>query len=148
MFSKLKSSNVQSFTIDAYDTHADGEKAGKKVNKNELYATDELCGGVNSSIELAVGARVMLRRNLSTQRGLVNGSMGTVTGFKWPLLHRNQLTVGQLPEYVLIKFDDENIARMHGPTEKENDSIKIKPSIVRFPGKKDVHVSRVMLPLI
>jgi ATP-dependent exoDNAse (exonuclease V) alpha subunit len=33
---------------------------------------------------MAVGARVMLRRIIGTEDGLVNGVMGTVVGFEWP----------------------------------------------------------------
>jgi hypothetical protein len=40
--------------------------------------------GVEQEIKMAVGARVMLRRNTGTEDGLVNGVMGTVVGFQWP----------------------------------------------------------------
>jgi hypothetical protein len=60
--------------------------------------------------------------------------MATITDFKWPLLHRNQHTVGDLPEYVLVRFDDPNIALLHGSQDKVRDSIKIKPATVTFQG--------------
>jgi ATP-dependent DNA helicase PIF1 len=42
------------------------------------------CGGLEAGIKIAVGARVMLRRNIGTEDGLVNGVMGTVVGLEWP----------------------------------------------------------------
>ena len=38
-----------------------------------------LTAGLEAKLTLAVGARVMLRRNIETKNGLVNGSIGSVT---------------------------------------------------------------------
>jgi hypothetical protein len=44
------------------------------------------CGGLEQEIKMAVGGRVMLRRmlrrNIGTEDGLVNGVMGTVMDFE------------------------------------------------------------------
>lgn len=40
----------------------------------------------------------------------MNGAMGVVKGFKWPALRRDQLEEGEMPDAVLIKFDDATIA--------------------------------------
>ncbi len=48
----------------------------------------------------------MLQRNISVPL-LVNGSMGTFTGFVWRALRKEQ--VGELQESVLVKFDDVEI---------------------------------------
>ena len=58
----------------------------------------------------------MLRRNINTAKSLVNGSLGTITGFNWPMLSKNQILEGDMPDYVLIKFDDTNIARSYDPS--------------------------------
>ena len=55
----------------------------------------------------------MLRRNLDVSKGLFNGSIGTVTGFQLPMLARDQHNKGDLPEYILIKFDDPTIAQKY-----------------------------------
>ena len=47
--------------------------------------------GLEAKVEIAVGARVMLRRNINTKDGLVNGSIGSVTAIT--------------PHCVTVKFD-------------------------------------------
>ena len=53
------------------------EKAKKELEK--LNKDSNLTAGLEAELTLAVGARVMLRRNIDTKQGLVNGAIGTVT---------------------------------------------------------------------
>ena len=50
-----------------------------------------MTAGLESKLVLAVGARVMLQRNIDTKNGLVNGSIGSITAIT--------------PHCVTIKFD-------------------------------------------
>lgn len=63
------------------------------------------CGGLSKQIELCVGARVVLLKNISIPKGLVNGAMGYITGFHWKYFKLTQTENGELPEYVTVKFD-------------------------------------------
>ena len=54
-------------------------------------------------LQLAVGSRVMLRHNLWVNGGLVNGSVGTVTGFRFA---PGKYSPEHSPELVLVKFDN------------------------------------------
>jgi hypothetical protein len=76
---KLKK-NQKCFTINAVDTFADGPDTGKIAPRKALYKNEEKCGGLLDSMSIGIGARVMLRRNMDTSKGLVNGSIGTITG--------------------------------------------------------------------
>ena len=78
----------------------------------------------------------MLQRNLDTRNGLVSGSMGTVEGFIWPVLARRPKENGQLPDSVLIRFDDPDIAPKMGNLSTADGCVKIQPCSVIFQGKK------------
>ena len=65
----------------------------KKANKQLQKLNDDcnMTGGLQAVLSLAVGARVMLRRNIDTKNGLVNGCLGTVTAIT--------------SQHVTVKFD-------------------------------------------
>ena len=52
------------------------KKASEQLDK--LNSDCNKTAGLEAKLSLAVGARVMLRRNLDTKSGLVNGAMGNV----------------------------------------------------------------------
>ncbi|XP_071491265.1 ATP-dependent DNA helicase PIF1-like [Diadema antillarum] len=77
----------------------------KKPNVLRDYAVKDdprFTGGLPGELHLAVGARVMLTRNLDVQDGLVNGALGTVVGFCGD-------TASQQPKAVMVDFDNENV---------------------------------------
>ena len=76
----------------------------------------------------------MLRRNQDVPTGLVNGAMGTVTGFEWPMLAQSQLNQGKIPDAVLIEFDDKTIATKY--LDKVSNLVRIRPLCVNFDGKE------------
>lgn len=77
----------------------------------------------------------MLRRNINVSIGLVNGSIGTVTGIVWSALRREPLSEGELPEQVSVEFDDPNLSKKH--KDSVGNSIPIDPISVNFQGKKE-----------
>jgi len=46
---------------------------------DKTCSSSEITAGLEDELAIAVGARVMLRRNIGTKRVLVNISIGTVT---------------------------------------------------------------------
>jgi ATP-dependent exoDNAse (exonuclease V) alpha subunit len=100
-----RKSDVNDFNIDRLKTlncpvarinaiHTGGAEARK--------ADSDIAKGLECQLLLARGARVMLRTNLWTEAGLVNGSVGSVQEI---LFEENQLPPS-LPIAVLIEFDN------------------------------------------
>ncbi|KAA6421824.1 MAG: ATP-dependent DNA helicase PIF1 [Trebouxia sp. A1-2] len=58
---------------------------------------------------MAEGARVMMRRNMCTADGLVNGALGTVVGFEWPQGVRRP---GLQPTGICVKFDNARVGQI------------------------------------
>jgi len=80
--------------IDTLDTLVDRKilpKIQKAYRKTEEDTTRT--AGLEKELQLSVGARVMLRRNLDVDAGLVNGSVGTVNGFKSTGTHIHSISV-------------------------------------------------------
>ena len=57
----------------------------------KLNSDCNMTAGLEAKLSLAVGARVMLRRNIDTKAGLVNGTLGTVLSIT--------------AEHVMVQFD-------------------------------------------
>jgi hypothetical protein len=55
--------------MNAVDTYADGPQASKIADKKYLFCKKEKCGGLIESLYIAVGSRIMLRRNMDTSKG-------------------------------------------------------------------------------
>ena len=69
--------------------HKWNKKAAKQLEK--LNSDCNRTAGLEAKLSLAVGARVMLHRNINTKHGLVNGAIGTVTSIA--------------PNHVTVQFD-------------------------------------------
>ncbi|KAL0892661.1 hypothetical protein ABMA27_014384 [Loxostege sticticalis] len=131
------------YTITAIDTSTESKTYGQTPKPEHLPSDPNRTGGIINSIELGIGSRVMLRRNLNVNKGLVNGAMGVVKAFEWPALRRDQLEQGEQPSAVLIQFDDASIKA------DINGFIRIEPCLTEFDGLRGSgKIQRKMLPLI
>jgi ATP-dependent DNA helicase PIF1 len=59
-------------------------------------------GNLHKSLPLCLGARVMLTENSWTERGLVNGALGTIKGFHW----QEGTDIERSVPTILIAFDN------------------------------------------
>ena len=68
------------YCTDKIDETTGNKKTTKKVieHLDKLNADCNMTAGLEAKLSLAVGAWVMLRRNIDTKAGLVNGAIGTV----------------------------------------------------------------------
>jgi len=80
MFCSQKTGYVISEHLDTIVTH---QNYMAKVNNAYDKVKDDVTrtAGLERSLQLCVGAKVMLKRNKNVEAGLVNGSVGVVTGF-------------------------------------------------------------------
>ena len=81
------------------------DKIPSVLKKTAMPSDARFTAGLLNQLCLAVGARVMLIRNLDVEDGLVNGCQRTVTGFQ---LSNDIVTI------VNVKFDDRNVGMSHG----------------------------------
>ena len=92
---KMIQSLSSNITIESIDSIPSGVKISDK---------DNLSSGLSKSLRIAVGAKVMMIRNVNTSDGLVNGSHGVVTDF---IKDKNQNVLA-----VLVEFHDKEIGKI------------------------------------
>ena len=65
---------------DEYDETVGTQKMTKKAieHLDKMNSDCNMTAGLEAKLSIAVGARVMLRHNIDTKAGLVNGAIGTV----------------------------------------------------------------------
>ena len=111
------------------------------------------CAGLPRTVSLAVGAQVMLRRNIACEEGLVNGARGIVVGFTWPEGREGLSEPGVLPNSVLVKFHDARVGRVSRVTVSDEDGLEvdavpIEPISAKFYGRQGVTLQCTQLPLL
>ena len=149
-----KSSHI--YSIDA--EHAILESRGQiyaNIKYNEvperlIPQDDKDCAALPRILKLAVGARVMLRRNINCGDGLVNGARGTIVGFKWSRNARHQSIPGELPTEVYVRFLDPNVGKLSKVpvVSEQQDVVPIQPISARFYGKEGTLLQKMQIPLI
>lgn len=136
----------RAYDIMAVDESREVATYGNKPPTSCVPSDIDNCGGLLTKITLAIDSRVMLRRNISVTDGLVNGTMAVIKRFVWPALRRDQLEVGEIPEAILIYFDDPTV----GTGLKNVDGyVPISPVCVTYQGTRVYgDIERRMLPEI
>lgn len=132
----FSAANVVMSTITAQDQIVDATRNVENMDLDKLIPTDiNKTGGLPKQLTLFQTAKVMLRYNVDTSKGLVNGAIGHVTQIIWPLFRRAQLYAHDIPA-VMVDF---GVVGVH----------RIEPISIQFPAKYSAGMAeRRMLPLI
>ena len=93
MLDSLDSKVEVLYCIDEIDETCGTSKCSKAVSDQlkKLNKDCNLTARLEVELTIAIGARVMLHRNMDTKKGLVNGAIGTVTAIT--------------SQKVMVKFD-------------------------------------------
>jgi DNA replication protein DnaC len=117
----------------------------KKIS--DLLPADERdCAGLSSTLDLAIGAVIMLRRNIQCSDGLVNGAR-VITGINWQ--HGRSGESGIMPLSIDVQFFDRSIGRITRALAPgmQSASITIEPLSAKFYGKSGSVLQRTQFPL-
>ncbi|KAK2703339.1 hypothetical protein QYM36_018189 [Artemia franciscana] len=124
------SDNISTFTaIDRLSTVLRDKRIEAEAAENvKSFENDsKRTAGSISHLKLALGARVMLQRNVNVEEGLVNGSMGYVKGFK--------MTAANIAVGIQVQFDG------------QDKIVEIERETVKFEALKEVYYTRRQFPL-
>lgn len=151
---KLSAAEVQNFTENAIYVCAKRPMV-KRRNEDHLRATgnpvtnipstnvpdiqcsdnEDFAEGLPTTLKLSIGTKVMLTHNVCVEKGLANGSTGSITG----IVYGEQCI--EIPAYILIKIDD------YKGTNFYEDSIPILPRTVTW-RYRGILCKRTQFPIV
>lgn len=105
-YNALRQEELRSSTVKITAEHfysSQNTSAGGEVPDHLIPEDDRLAGNLPNVLELSVGTRIMLIRNITASTGLVNGALGTVQSFRY---------TGRILTGILVYFDDESVGQI------------------------------------
>ena len=106
----------------------DNVPKSQKISDNPIYSA-----GIPEKVIIAVGAKVMLIKNIDTSDGLVNGAHGEVTAFVYDS--------NQKVKAILIKFQNETVGR------KKRAHMTHQEELLKFPSSTPIERSTTTFQL-
>ena len=129
---ELQSDVVELPAVDTLDTVVDRNLLRKvQAAYNKVDKDITRTAGLDKCLRLCVGAKVMLKRNISVEAGLVNGAVGTVTGFD-----TEKVDTGLKIVAINVQFSD------------NEQPVKIERQSSTFEVLKSIYYTRKQFPLI
>jgi ATP-dependent DNA helicase PIF1 len=97
----------------------------KRQGQGAADANFEDGGNLHRAFPVCLGARVMLTKNLWTERGLVNGALGTVKDITWA---EGADTLNDMPEALMVAFDTYDGPGVPSVGDEATELVPIRPS--------------------
>ena len=143
MLNQLGGQIITIQSIDSKTDHQTGRIDNISLGKKE--------SGLWKEIKVAIGARVMLTKNVDVSDGLANTAMGTVTGFIPPPPASDHPDFSTYrPKYILVHFDEDRVGRRRKQKLKHliPDGVSVPIAAIEVLAKyKRVCSKRVQFPL-
>jgi energy-coupling factor transporter ATP-binding protein EcfA2 len=141
------------YSIKAEHTKFCGGKSKKisefctKLTDQSLIPNDDReCAGLAKELNLSVNSIIILRRNINTSDGLVNGARGIVKSIIWNNSSDPCITSSSMPKCIFVDFFDKNV----GVETKKFSSmpyVELKLMSAIFFGKRVAILQRTQLPI-
>ena len=125
---------IQTHTIEAIDSNPNDKlqfkptRFKRKVKRRAIKKASKTAG-LEQTLKLGINSRVIMKRNTDVDRGLCNGALALVTGFRFDKLDSNKI-VG-----VVVKFD------------RLQEEVVIGKISADYEYQKNIYVTRIQFPL-
>lgn len=128
---RVKKNLTKVYTINTVGISLEAKTYGHLRNNTSITIL-----GIPYKIEIRVGSRGMLRRNMNVNHALINGSMELIRKIEFPALRRDQLEIGELPQAPWVTWyqqihNQPRIGVLIEPSSKELDSFQGQGKIER-----------------
>ena len=119
-YNSMRQKHLKTETVEIKAEHffsSTDTNSGGEVDDQYIPNDDRIAGNLPHTLQLSVGSRVMLIRNLMTAKGLVNGAIGTITSVDM---------IGRYITTLAILFDDKTVGQLNSGLDGTHEPVTIE----------------------